>query len=113
MSLQVWSVFTETSVEAGSNRTRLGLDWLRLETRLAVLGLFPAPFRGRQFRLRRPHSTPPRTLRRFAPRSGLADRQRLRVHRRPRYPRPPRPAAPPPRATAAQPPSPPHPPRRF
>src|SRR5258708_24578882 len=96
MSLQVWSVFTETSVEAGSNRTRLGLDWLRLETRLAVLGLFPAPFRGRQFRLRRPHSTAPRTLRRFAPRSGLADRQRLRVHRRARRPcAPPRPPPPP------------------
>ena len=34
MSLQVWSAFTETSVAAGNNSTRLGLDWLRLETRL-------------------------------------------------------------------------------
>jgi hypothetical protein len=33
-------------------------------------------------RLRRPHSAASRALRRLAPRSGLADRQRLRVHRR-------------------------------
>jgi len=32
MSLQVWSAFIETSVEGGSNKTPLGLDWLWLET---------------------------------------------------------------------------------
>ena len=34
MSLPVWFAFTETSGVAGNNRTRLELDWLRLETRL-------------------------------------------------------------------------------
>jgi hypothetical protein len=28
MNLLPWSAFTETSVEAGNNRTRLGLDWI-------------------------------------------------------------------------------------